>query len=116
MGNNRRSMFRLRRPVVKPGSGVGRMTRFEPVKTKSELDALDQAEIVEGYRSAEAGDPEPGENRGRAFWWGWRCRQMDRGLIEITADHMALTRECVKANRGTHEGKHNISVYFTRRN
>ena len=66
---------------------------FEPVKTVTELNALDQAEILEGYVSAERGDPEPGPNRGRAFWHGWRCRMMDYGLIEIDAAHRALAHE-----------------------
>jgi hypothetical protein len=33
----------------------------------ADLDSLDDALIVEGYLSAERGDPEPGPNRGRSF-------------------------------------------------
>ncbi len=40
------------------------MTNFEPVRTLADLDTLDSNEIIEGYLSAERGDPEPGLNRG----------------------------------------------------
>lgn len=50
---------------------------FSPVKTLEELDTLDGDAVVEGYVSAERGDPEPGENRGKAFWHGWRNRMID---------------------------------------
>ena len=72
---------------------------FVPPKTLAELDELDPAEIVEGYTSAVRGDPEPGANRGRAFWFGWRNRMMDFGIIPIDADHLKLTREVLAASR-----------------
>jgi hypothetical protein len=75
------------------------MPNFEPPNTLAELDELDAADIVEGYTSAERGDPEPGPNRGRAFWFGWRNRMMDLGQIPIDAAHMALCKELVARNR-----------------
>jgi hypothetical protein len=60
---------------------------FPPVRTKADLDCLDEGDIVEGYRSAERGDPEPGENRGRSFWHGWRNRMIDKG--ELPKDEAA---------------------------
>ena len=71
------------------------MSAFTPVSTLEELDALDDADILEGYRSAERGDPEPGENRGKAFWHGWRSRMMDLGEIPIDAVHHKLVRDWV---------------------
>ncbi len=72
---------------------------FEPIRTKADLDALDDAEIVAGYLSAERGDPEPGLNRGRAYWHGWRARMIDMG--EMPSDDAArqLAREVVAARR-----------------
>lgn len=72
---------------------------FEPVRTKADLDQLDPNEIVEGYKSAERGDPEPGPNRGRAFWHGWRNRMID--LHELPQDDASrqLVREVVRARR-----------------
>ena len=72
---------------------------FEPVRTKADLETLDRADIVEGYFSAERGDPEPGPNRGRAFWHGWRCGMMDLGAIEIDADHRHLVHEVAPGGR-----------------
>ncbi len=70
-------------PITKPtrtsteSGGSVMTTNFEPVRTLEDLDSLDLDEIVAGYRSYEAGDPEPGPNRGRAFWHGWRNGRED---------------------------------------
>jgi hypothetical protein len=72
---------------------------FEPVKTKADLDSLDQADVLEGYMSAERGDPEPGPNRGRAFWHGWRNRMMDLGQIPSDDASRHLVKEVVAAMR-----------------
>lgn len=72
---------------------------FAPPKTVAELDSMDAEAIVEGYRSAERGDPEPGPNRGRDFWYGWRNRMMDLGVIPIDSAHMALCSEIAARNR-----------------
>jgi hypothetical protein len=74
--------------------------KFSPVATLADLNSLDESEIIEGYRTTQRGDPEPGENRGRAFWHGWRNRMMDYGelpqdeasrslVIEFFADQKA---------------------------
>jgi hypothetical protein len=72
---------------------------FPPVSTKSDLDSLDQGDILEGYMSAERGDPEPGPNRGRAFWHGWRNRMMDYGVIPQDAASIQLVKEVVAARK-----------------
>lgn len=69
---------------------------FPPVITLDDLDSLDDADMREGYMSAERGDPEPGENRGRAFWHGWRVRMMDYGVLKIDAEHCELVSAWVK--------------------
>ena len=75
------------------------MTNFEPVRTLADLASLDAAEIVEGYTSAERGDPEPGPNRGRAFWHGWRNRMRDHGEIPHDDASRALARAYVAGSR-----------------
>jgi len=75
------------------------MSCFASVATLDDLDSLDETEKFEGYISAERGDPEPGENRGRAFWHGWRCRMMDFGEIEIDATHRKLVRDWLARER-----------------
>lgn len=66
---------------------------FAPVRTKADLDTLDHDEIVAGYTETKRGDPEPGPNRGRAYWHGWRNAMIDFG--EIPKDDAArdLARE-----------------------
>ncbi len=66
---------------------------FEPVRTKADLESLNAADILEGYLSAERGDPEPGENRGRAYWHGWRNRMIDMGLLPVDYASMQLVHE-----------------------
>ena len=66
---------------------------FQPIRTKADLDSLDQADVLEGYMSAERGDPEPGENRGRAYWHGWRNAMIDMGELPVDAAAMQLVRE-----------------------
>jgi hypothetical protein len=63
------------------------------------LDGLDHDQVVEGYLSAERGDPEPGPNRGRSYWHGWRCRMMDYGIIPIDEGHRNLVREYLEHQR-----------------
>ena len=75
------------------------MSAFEPVQTKADLDQLCLDDIVDGYLSAERGDPEPGPNRGRAFWHGWRNRMID--LHELPHDEASrqLAHEIAEADR-----------------
>lgn len=74
-------------------------SRFEPVATLEELDALDGAEILDGYTSTERDDPEPGPNRGKAFWHGWRCRMMDYGEVEQDVAHIRLVEAYCERER-----------------
>lgn len=70
---------------------------FLPVRTLDDLNSLDQSDIVEGYTSAERGDPEPGPNRGRAFWHGWRNRMIDFHILPVDEASIQLVREVIAA-------------------
>ena len=72
---------------------------FRPVSTLADLETLDSNDIVAGYSTTERGDPEPGENRGRAFWHGWRNRMMDFGEIEHDTAALQLAHEFVERER-----------------
>lgn len=72
---------------------------FEPVRTKADLDTLDTADVIEGYMAAERGDPEPGPNRGRAYWHGWRNRMIDMGELPVDDASRQLVREFLAAQR-----------------
>lgn len=63
---------------------------FPPVLTLADLDSLDDAEMLDGYLSAQRGDPEPGPNRGRAYWHGWCNRMRDYGELPNDPGHMKL--------------------------
>lgn len=77
------------------------MANFEPVRTKAELDTLDFNDILEGYMSAERGDPEPGANRGKAFWHGWRNRMIDMHELPMDEAAFQLAREIGVAKKST---------------
>jgi hypothetical protein len=66
---------------------------FEPVRTKADLDALEHDEIVAGYLEYRSDDPEPGPNRGRAYWHGWRNAAIDHGRIPKDQAAAQLARE-----------------------
>ena len=78
------------------------MSEFEPVRTKAELDLLDEDEIVEGYRAGFAGAPAPGSDKSRSYWHGWRNAQVDRGFCAADDAQMQLVREVVGKYRGLH--------------
>lgn len=78
---------------------------FARVETAEDLATLNSADIFEGYMSAERGDPEPGENRGRAFWHGWCNRQRDNGVLPTDAISVALVRSIRAAEAADRVGK-----------
>lgn len=75
------------------------MSVFAPVTTLADLDSLNEADMIESYTSTQRGDPEPGENRGRAFWHGWRTRMMDYGEIKADAAHYRLVDAWLERER-----------------
>jgi hypothetical protein len=72
---------------------------FQPVATVTELNSLDETDMIAGHLSAERGDPEPGPNRGKAFWHGWRTRMMDLHEIPIDEKHRKLVKEWIASTR-----------------
>lgn len=66
-----------------------------PVTTLFELDQLDLAEMAEGYRSGMDGEPEPGNNRSKSFWHGWR-----NGAGDKAGRADGPQRELVRAVKG----------------
>ena len=52
----------------------------------AEVDALDDAELLEGYWDGFKGEPEPGDNRSVAYYHGWANGAVDGGHREI--DHL----------------------------
>lgn len=75
------------------------------ITTLDDLLALDETEMVEGYLSAERGDPEPGTNHSLAYCHGWRSRQYDYGTIPIPPEHRALAYDYLNHLRGRSRAK-----------
>lgn len=67
-----------------------------PVTDIQELRALDPAEVVEGYHDGLAGDEEPGGNRSKSYWHGWRNGRSDRSG-QPDAAQRALARAFLEA-------------------
>ena len=69
------------------------MVEFQPVSTLCDLASLDDDAVLEGYRDGFAGDPEPGDNRSRSYWYGWRNGAVDSGRREKDDAQAALASE-----------------------
>lgn len=76
------------------------MSEFQPVRTKADLDFLDEDEIVEGYRAGFRGEPEPGSDKSRSYWHGWRNGAADTRRIPSDDAMTQLAREIVGKYRG----------------
>lgn len=77
------------------------MSEFQKVSTKAELDLLDENEILAGYRAGWSGmHAEPGSDKSRSFWHGWRNAMADKGHIPQDAEMVMLAREFVGQYKG----------------
>ena len=66
-----------------------------PIRTVAELEILDDEDILAGYLDGFAGEPEPGDNRPKGYWHGWRNGHSDRTHTVDDAQH-ALAHEIVR--------------------
>lgn len=73
------------------------MSEFKPFEfSDSDLIAGD---VIDGYRSGYRGESEPGSDKSRSFFHGWRNGrvdgghdQIDRAQIEFASAHVAMQR------------------------
>lgn len=77
------------------------MAEFEPVSTKADLGTLDADDVLAGYRAGLAGAGEPGSDKSRGYWHGWRNAMVDRGVVRIDRAQELLAREIVAAARAS---------------
>ena len=73
------------------------MSEFKPVETLADLANLDEDEIVAGYRSGQCAD-EPGSDKSRSYWHGWRNAQTDRGRVQPDIHQTRLVRAFLGAS------------------
>lgn len=76
------------------------MSEFTPVSTKADLDTLDEAEMVAGYCAGLDGWLEPGSDKSRSFWHGWRNGRVDRGLAAPDVHQQRLVHEMYPSKAG----------------
>lgn len=70
--------------------------RWPLVESLDVLLSLNEQEMMDGYLSAERGDPEPGTNHTLAYCHGWRSRMYDLREIPTPPEHYKLTKEWVE--------------------
>jgi hypothetical protein len=64
----------------------------EPVTTLGDLDTMDWEEVCEGYCDGRKNELEPGDNRSRSYWHGWRNGMVDGGHRPKDAAQAELAR------------------------
>lgn len=77
------------------------MSEFQPVTTLSDLAVQDCDEILAGYVAGLHGEPEPGSDKSRAFWHGWRNGSADAGRRPFDAAQRRLAAAYI-ANQSLH--------------
>lgn len=75
------------------------MSEFQPVRTLADLESLDDEEVQDGYWSGYDGWSEPGNNRSRSFWHGWRNGAVDGKHREKDDAQAELARLIVQKAR-----------------
>lgn len=63
------------------------------------VQALDEAEIIEGYWDGYHGEPEPGDNRTLSYWHGWRNGAGDKGLRPQDDEQRRICHEYVSRTK-----------------
>ena len=75
------------------------MPEFTPISNIHDLAMQDSAEMIEGYRAGLDAAPEPGSDKSRAFWHGWRNGMTDKGRQPIDQAQRELAEQIVRKNR-----------------
>lgn len=74
------------------------MSEFLPVTTVSDLAQLDAEDVGAGYMAGLEGDPEPGSDKSRSFWHGYRNGMCDSGRRSVDDAQRQLVRAVVVAD------------------
>ena len=81
--------------------GVG-MSEFKPVENVTDLKLLDDDEIVRGYMDGLDCADEPGSDKSRSYWHGWRNAQTDKGRAPLDIHQQRLVAQYVGARSRGH--------------
>jgi hypothetical protein len=77
------------------------VSEFRKVSTTADLANLDGDEILAGYLAGYKGEPEPGSDKSRSFWHGWRNGMADAGRVKIDAEQRALVAAIIRRQRAS---------------
>lgn len=75
------------------------MSEYQPLSSIAELPALDSDDCLAGYRAGLGDAPEPGSDKSRSYWHGWRNGMMDKGRMPHDEAACNLVREYVRKQR-----------------
>ena len=75
------------------------MSEFKPISTVADLDLQDSKEMVDGYRDGLNGTHEPGSDKSRSYWHGWRNGMRDTGRIPSDSAMDNLAEEYVRRQK-----------------
>lgn len=69
------------------------MSEYRKVSTAADLALLDEDEIIEWYLAGLDCSAEPGSDKSRSYWHGWRNAQSDKGRTPVDEAQQRLARE-----------------------
>jgi len=78
------------------------MSEFKPVETAADLGLLDEDDIVRGYMDGLDCADEPGSDKSRSYWHGWRNAQTDKGRQQPDIYQQRLVAQYVGARSRGH--------------
>jgi hypothetical protein len=73
------------------------MSEFSPFEFKDSH--LINDDVIDGYRSGYRGDSEPGSDKSRSFFHGWRNGRVDAGHEKIDTPQVEFARAYVAQSR-----------------
>lgn len=78
------------------------MSEFTPVETKADLETLCEDDVLAGYMDGLINQNEPGSDKSRGYWHGWRNAQTDKGRAPVDVSQQRLVREIIGASVNAH--------------
>ena len=72
------------------------MSEYNPIVSIHDLKLCDSQEMLDGYWSGFHGEPEPGSNRSKSFWHGWRNGRVDGNHSKIDYSQQILANVYVQ--------------------
>lgn len=69
------------------------MSEYKPITNILDLKKINMCEAIEGYFSGFNGEREPGSDKSKSFWHGWRNGRTDKGLSVVDSSQRELARQ-----------------------